>query len=510
MKRVYSGWAVLALVLAATACSGADGESSPGHEPSTPASSNASEPTTSVPAAPAAATPATPNTPAGEATPTAANNGSVDTPANVPSAPAATPANAAPTPSAPALENSILGTITDLGTGNPADGLGGVGTLANAVKVRLSQLVGGTLSVLGETNVGPNGTYSLGIPAQAGTLVAEALDAVGNVLGAVVIDNVAANVVAPPMTSETSLEAAIVLSAASCPGAVFPVDSQIDLSLVQGVLGLIDSDLTKAITSAIAGGVDPAHLVEALVNAVTAAVHAQTGVLSTVNVTVAGDPAHVRAQVAARLAFTSTLANSLANVAQADKIVFAAVHAAAQIEAKLTADAVKQIIVVAGASQDLVDQATAVGNALLAAVAKATNIPALQQAQLDFVSDLLGSVNGGTKGGLIGTLLTQTTGTVNSLLGSVLGQVETLANNLDANLGNNMAGMGATDVCIDVNAAAKLDLNLQSVSGSLTQFVADVAALGPDLLKGGNGKLPLTALTDLLTTAQVLLRGLLP
>lgn len=509
MKRVYSGWATLALVLAATACSGADGGSSPGHDPSTPTSTNGSEPAASAPAAPA--TPTTPNTPASDATPTATNTGSVDTPGSVPSAPAATPGtNAAPTPDVPALENSILGTITDLGTGNPADGLGGVGTLANAVTVRVSQLVGGTLSLLGETNVGPNGTYTLGIPGQAGTLVAEALDAVGNVLGAVVIDNVAANVVAPPMTSETSLEAAIVINAASCAGAVFPVDSQVDLSLVQNVLGLIDSDLTKAITSAIANGVDPAHLVEALVNAVTAAVHAQTGVISVVNVTAAGDPAHVRAQVAARLAFTSTLASSLANVAQADKIVFAAVHAAAQIEAKLTAEAVKHIIEVAGASQDLVDQVTAIGNALIAAVAKATNIPALQQAQLDFVSDLLGSVNGGSNGGLIGTLLTQTTGTVNSLLGSVLGQVQTLAGDLDATLTNNLPGTGMTDVCIDVNAAAKLDLNLQSVSGSLTQFVTDVAALAPDLLKGGNGKLPLAALTDLLTTAQVLLRGLLP
>lgn len=448
------------------------------------------------------------------------NDGAVDVATNAPGAPASEPSTpAAPgpdntaIPAAPALENSILGTITDLGTGNPADGLGGVGTLAKAATVRVSQLVGGTLALLGETNVGANGTYSLAIPVQAGTLVAEALDAVGNVLGAVVVDasnNAAKNVVAPPMTSETSLEANVVVNSTSCAVAPAPLNSQVDLSLVQNVLSLIDTDLTKAITSAIAAGVDPAQIVEALVNAVTAAVHAQTGVVSAVDITATGDPAHVRAQVAVRLAFSSTLANSLANVAQADKIVFAAIHSAAQLEAKLTADAVKNIIAAAGATQELVNQATQIGDALIAAVAKATNIPALKQAQLDFVSDLLGSVNGTANGGLIGNLLTQTTGTVNSLLGSVLGKVETLASTLDSNLTGNLPALAGSNVCVDVNAAAKLDLNVQALTGSLTQFVGDIAALGPDLLKGGNGKLPVSALTDLLSTAQMLLRGLLP
>jgi hypothetical protein len=59
-------------------------------------------------------------------------------------------------------------------------------------------------------------------------------------------------------------------------------------------------------------------------------------------------------------------------------------------------------------------------------------------------------------------------------------------------------------------ASPELDRTLAALVDALAKFGADVEALGPSLASGNAGQVPTAAVTDLLSTVQVLLRGLLP
>jgi len=100
----------------------------------------------------------------------------------------------------------------------------------------------------------------------------------------------------------------------------------------------------------------------------------------------------------------------------------------------------------------------AAGDQLVTNVGAATNIDALKQARLDFVSALTGGLTG--NGGLLGDLLKQTTGTVTTLLGSTLDAVAKLTADLDATLKADLAAMVKANICVDIEASAKLDVTL--------------------------------------------------
>jgi hypothetical protein len=482
----------------------------------------------------------------------------------MPDLPAKDPAaSAAPSgPSAQPLFSVVSGVVTDSGDGTPEDGLGGEGTVAAATTVRISQIVGGSLELLGEGDI-VNGRFDVELPLGLDSLVAQAVDATGSVLGSVIIGasgKLAADVVvAAPITTETSLETSVLLQACACLGGAASAGSRLSLAL--DISALVDQKLTAAIAAAVAAGVDADLVVQALASAVVASAQARTSALVEAgaeldvdaalkadiaaltnlgiglsdvlagNATVADVTAklfsdlesalsaaadvdatlRVRAQVAASLTFVSSLAASLAAIPQAGAVVFAATHAAAQIEAKLAAAAVKSILELAGASQSLIDAALAAGNKLIADVVGATDIPALSRARRDFVSALVDGLDGshgshGSSGGLLGGLLTQTTGTVTTVLQGALGGVGKLAADLDAGLASKLSAIVRADVCIDVDASAELDVTLKALIALLVQFTADVEALGPSLTTGAGPDVTKT-LTDLLSTAHVLLRA---
>lgn len=103
--------------------------------------------------------------------------------------------------------------------GAPSLGLGGAGTLAAATGVRVSIfLPDGALKVISEASLGANGTFSLQVPLNIDVLVAQAVDAAGRVLGSAVVGasgNVSGSVVVTaPITTQTSLQALVLIDAA--------------------------------------------------------------------------------------------------------------------------------------------------------------------------------------------------------------------------------------------------------------------------------------------------------
>ena len=94
-------------------------------------------------------------------------------------------------------------------------GLGGSGTVAAASQVRVSSVgPGGTLEAQGEAEVQAGGTYELSVPAGEERLVLQALDTSGKVMASALLETsgeAGETAVAPPMDSESSLEAEVFL-----------------------------------------------------------------------------------------------------------------------------------------------------------------------------------------------------------------------------------------------------------------------------------------------------------
>src|SRR4051794_25734650 len=93
-------------------------------------------------------------------------------------------------------------------------GFGGQGSVAAASNVRAQSVgSGGTTSVIAESKVEASGSYSLSIPEGSERVVIEAVDANGQVVASALLDSTAGaenNVRhAPPMTSESSIEAQV-------------------------------------------------------------------------------------------------------------------------------------------------------------------------------------------------------------------------------------------------------------------------------------------------------------
>jgi hypothetical protein len=534
MKTICPKWSVLALVLGTSAgfgCSSDTGETGPGPGPGP---GGAADP-------PAIGVPPDP--------------GTQSTPPQLRVAPDRS--NPVTPPVNPGSHVVITGIITDLGGGLPGLGLGGDGMLANAKAVRLSQLSpSGELKLLVDAKIDASGNFSAQVPLNIGLIVAQVLDVSGKLLGSVIVGgsgSVAGNiVVAAPITTETSIEAQVLLGACACQPGHHGQLGALGLSL--DVAALVDAKLVAAVLAAVKAGIDVDVLVKALAVATVGAARARVQALVDAGVTIDIDAfvkaklaaiqrlnvgltgalagqvslvqvtsqlladldaalgvaaklsanVRVRAQVAANLAFSATLAASLRGVVHANAIVFAAIHAAAKIEAQIAAVAVVDILKLAGATQTAIDVAVAASAKLKVDVDAAVDVRALTQARLDFLAVLSGGAQG--RGGLLGDLLVQTTGNVQVLVASVLDTVAKLSADLDAKLKVQSAAIIGADVCVDLAASVDLDATLHALVKALAKFTVDVQALGPSLQTGTTTDVTAAALADLLATVQILLR----
>jgi hypothetical protein len=468
------------------------------------------------------------------------------------------PAPAAPDPAAaPAAPNSVQvasaarallkGRVTDAGAGKPALGLAGQGTLAAAAKLRVSALLpGGLLSTVADVALDASGEFEVKIPLDVELLVAQVLDASGDVLGAVlasVPDATSGQVIAiAPVDSQTSLEVKVLLDAASCAGMAAGKQDLAGLAL--DIHALIDAQLSSALSAALDAGLDLDLAIDALANASVSAGLARghtlvdadvaldvqvlkqaalealanlnlglsTGLdLAQVDATLRADldaalgaagvsaDLRVRANVAASLAFTSSLSASLAGQINVGPLQFAAQHAAAQLEVQVSASAVADLLKSGGASQATLDAALKAGADLKADVSLATDLQALIDARTDFVEALVGDPQ---SGGLISGLLSNTT----SLVGGLLDPVFSLTSQLDAKLDANLDLVAKAQLCASVDASVAADLPLGGLVDSLTNFSSDVLALGPRIQLKGSAQLDADTLAKVLASAEIVLR----
>ncbi|HEX8700550.1 MAG TPA: hypothetical protein VF815_16995, partial [Myxococcaceae bacterium] len=93
------------------------------------------------------------------------------------------------------------------------EGLGGSGTVSAVTMVRASTVgSGGQLTLVGEAEVSAQGSYTLEVPAEEQRLVIQAVNSSGTVLASALLDasgEAGSEEVAPPMDSESSLEAEV-------------------------------------------------------------------------------------------------------------------------------------------------------------------------------------------------------------------------------------------------------------------------------------------------------------
>ncbi len=540
MKTICSRWSVLALVLGTAAagvgCSSDPGETGPGSETGTGTGEDPSIGTPpsldSAPHSPGS------NGVAPKLTPAPAKTGGPGTSVNA--------------------RARVTGIVTDLGGGSPRLGLGGTGTLASGVAVRLSELTAsGELKLLTEVKIDVSGNFSAQLPLGLNVVIAQVVDISGKILGSAIVGATGSVnggiVVAAPITTETSIEVSVLLDIGNCK---LPSTSPAMVALGLDVSALVDAKLAASLVAAAKAGVDAKLLIHVLANATVSAAQARLQVLLDAGIDVDVDlelkakldaiarlnagltsvlngnasladvtaqllidldaaldisanvsaNVRVRAQVAANLAFAATLSTSLRGVANAQPVVFASVHAAAKIEAQIAANAITDIVRLAGGSQAAIDVAVAAGAKLQVDVNAAVDLKGLTQARLDFLAVLSG--NGQANSGLLGNLLVKATGDVQLALASLLDAVGKLSADLQAKLSVQTSALVQTDVCVDVNASVDLDLKLSAMIKLLAKFSADVHALGPNVsVQGGvTADLTVKALADLLATVEILMR----
>lgn len=93
------------------------------------------------------------------------------------------------------------------------EGLGGTGTASAASKVRASTVAeGGSLKLVGEAEISAQGSYTVEVPEGQQKVVLQVVDASGTVVASALLDasgKAGDTTVAPPMDSESSLEAEV-------------------------------------------------------------------------------------------------------------------------------------------------------------------------------------------------------------------------------------------------------------------------------------------------------------
>lgn len=156
----------------------------------------------------------------------------------------------------------VKGRVTDTagqqqqGLGEGAPALGGEGTVAAATKVRASSVgSGGQLSVLAEAGLEANGGYTLKLPPGSERVVLEAVDGSGTVVASALLDATVEGEdtrTAPPMSSESSLEAEVFVRMVRDGASVQSVDtvdlrSRLTVELARSVVAEADADAEKSV-----------------------------------------------------------------------------------------------------------------------------------------------------------------------------------------------------------------------------------------------------------------------
>jgi hypothetical protein len=387
-----------------------------------------------------------------------------------------------------------------LGEGAPA--LGGEGTVAAVSKVQASSVgSGGKLEVLAEAEVKSNGSYTLELPPGSERVVLSAVDASGKVVASALLDAaVEGERTAPPMSSESSLEAEVFVRMVvdgTAAQAVDTVDlrSRINTELAQSVKAEASADAQKSV-AALASAVRAAQEAEVKAYAragftTTQDALFQASLEASAKLDAALDAgaqsaadayaefyAALRAATpeldekeeaegerAASVAFRATVDARLSSSANAGT-VDAAVRAAASLEADVATAAVEAILRASNATDATLSRARAAATSLHSQLSNATTATAAAQAWTAYSASLASTTN--VSGTVLGSHLAVNSSNQAALNGSInaAAQASTTLNN----------SLGLAAELIAVTGSINVSALADSVVGAFATYHTAVRA----------------------------------
>lgn len=380
--------------------------------------------------------------------------------------------------------STLRGRVSDGGGSQPqslkilSDKLGGSGSIAGTAKVRVRQLrAGGSLDVVAEGTIQADGRYSIAVPPGQKRLIAESVDAAGNVMASAIVEasgSAGSSVTVTPMDTESSVEAAVLTKMAASGVALedcnaIDLRERINQNVAAAVKAATDAEATfKALAEAVAAAqsakikayaaagvsTSQAALFDAelaaaqkLDVALDAAVSGSTAdqayetFHSELDATLAALDSslkkHARAESIASVAFRAVIKARLG--ASGDAVADASVRAAASLEARLSSQAIAAILATGAAAADATTAAQAAATQLRTQLKNASTAAAAATAFTTWNSSLSGSGN---------------------VTGSVLG------NYLAVNATTAVAAQASVSAI--ANAAAALDTAAKLTTGVLT------------------------------------------
>ncbi|WP_147468191.1 hypothetical protein [Corallococcus interemptor] len=323
-----------------------------------------------------------------------------------------------------------------------APALAGDGTASAATTVRISRVVtSGDLTTLAEADVAADGSYTLELDDAGQRLIIEAVNKNGATVGSALLDSTEPRSgqdarTAPPITSESSLEAEVFVQMVrdgEVPGGVDTVDLRARLNAeqavaVRGQLKETATESVEALAAAVraaqatrikayarsgvvvtqeqlfSASLDASAQLDAALDAggasaasaydtFFAAVRAATPDVSDTQ----DQQAEREASVSYRMAVEARLSGG-AGMAVAD----ASVRAAASLEARATEAAVKALLQGAGAADTVVAQANTAATSLRASLSGATSASAAASAWTSYNAQLATSGNASVMGAQLG------------------------------------------------------------------------------------------------------------
>jgi hypothetical protein len=340
-----------------------------------------------------------------------------------------------------------------LGEGAPA--LGGEGTVAAASRVKASSVgSGGQLSVLAEAEVEASGAYTLALPPGSERVVLEAVDDSGKVVASALLDATVEDQdtrTAPPMSSESSLEAEVFVRMVRDGASAESVDtvdlrSRINTELARSVVAESDAEAQKSV-AALAAAVRAAQEAEVKAYAEAGVTTSQDKLFhASLEASAALDAAldagakqaseayaeffaalraatpeldekdEAEGERAASAAFRVTIDARLSSGSSAGT-ADAAVRSAASLEARAAEAAVEAILRAANATDATLSRARTAAGTLRASLAGATNASAAAQAWAAYSVALASSAN--ASGSVLGTHLAVNATNQAALQGSI-------------------------------------------------------------------------------------------
>jgi hypothetical protein len=394
---------------------------------------------------------------------------------------------------------------------------GGAGTISAASRVTVSNVgSGGTLKLIAETSVEANGSYRLEVPEGSERLVLLAVSSSGEVVASALLDAAVrakgeANRVAPPMSTETSLEAEIFQQMIAEGTSAQTIDT-VDLR------SRITTEVATAVRSQ-ATDQEQLEAVRALAAAIRAAQEAEIQAYAKAGVTItqqalfeesleasaaldaaleAGsrsaqevyaeffaslrsaqqqvdEKTEADGEREASVAFRITVQAHLSNTGQ-QSVPDAAVRAAAGLEAEAATAAIDAILRVAGASDAVILQASNAAANLRTSLRGAANASAAATAWATYSAELSSSANvsASVLGAFVGGSFSQT-----ATLQSAVQTSNEATLTLDGALGaviDSSAGLSATEMATSLaNAFATYHTTVRAQASTLVTYGENAA-----------------------------------